>query len=557
MDFFSRPRTWIILGVLAASLFLLYQFWVWEIERIEVKPGEFLVLISLWGKELPSGEILAPDESYKGIQIRILPEGRHFINPILYRAEPYKIVSVSSGNCLVLTRKYGNEIDADHIKKGEILVEGDETPLAWDENKQTWKGERGIIRKPLGPGNYYLNPYAYSWVTSAAVEIKTEQVGVRTRKVGMDPATLPVAQRTNPYLVPEGYRGVQEKPVPPGTYYVNPHAEHIAPVDVQSVTVKFTDLEFPSTDGFTLNPHVIVKFNVQPEMAPYLLVTLTDLGILYQKYTTPQDQEKNQILQKIVLPLIRGYVRIEGSKFDARDFIAAQTGIVSPDKVNPREKLQQALNRQVPEKCKDVGVTIETITLDKIEPRGELADLANLIAEREQARLKREQNKSLIEQYKSEQELKKADALTQQKAQTVEAGTLLQNATIEAEKRKAVEESRLRNELAIAQIRLDAAKDKAKGIVALGKADAEKIMLENEAEVAGIRKAITGFPSADAFAQYHIMAKLGPALTEIFASDGSDFAKLFAGYLTGFNPKPAGAVRAGNTNPTGNENSGR
>ncbi len=427
MNFFSRPRTWVVLGVIAAFLFLLYQFWVWEVERVEVKPGEFLVLTSLWGTELPSGEIIAPDESYKGIQLKILPEGRHFINPLLYEAKTYKVVSVPSGNCLVLTRKYGNEIDAERLKAGDILVEGDETPLQWDERKQRWDGERGIVRKPLGPGNYYLNPHACSWTIVPAVEIKTEQVGVRTLKVGK---TLAGAERANPYLVPEGFRGVQEKPVPPGTYYVNPHAEHIAPVDVQSVTVKFTDLEFPSTDGFTLNPHVIVKFNVQPEMAPNLLVTLTDLGVLYQKYATPQDLDRNQVLQKIVLPLIRGYVRIEGSKFDARDFIAAQTGPVAPDKVNPREKLQEALNKQVPPMCKDVGVTIETITLDKIEPRGELADLANLIAEREQARLKREQNKSLIEQYRSEQELKAKDALTQQKAQTVEAGTQLQNATI-------------------------------------------------------------------------------------------------------------------------------
>lgn len=557
MESFNRPRTWTVLGVLGASLFLLYQFWLWEVERVEVKPGEFLVLISLWGKELPSGEIIAPDESYQGIQLKVLPEGRHFINPILYKAEPYKIVAVAPGNCLVLTRKYGNEIDTDRLEQGEILVDGDETPLEWNEKTKSWNGQRGIIRKPLGPGNYYLNPHAFSWVSEPAVKIKTEQVGVRTLKVGKNLEGQERAQRTNPYLVPEGYRGVQEKPVPPGTYYVNPHAERIVPVDVQSITVKFTDLEFPSTDGFTLNPHVIVKFNVQPDMAPNLLVTLTDMGALYQKYATPQDLEKNQILQKVVLPLIRGYVRIEGSKFDARDFIAAQTGPVSQDKVNPREKLQQALNNQVPDKCKDVGITIETITLDKIEPRGELADLANLIAEREQARLKREQNKSLIEQYKSEQELKAKDALTQQKAQTVEAGTLLQNATIEAQKRKAVEEARLKNDLAIAQIRLDAAKDRAKGIVALGKAEAEKIMLENEAEVSGIKKAISGFPSSEAFAQYHIMAKLGPALTEIFASDSSDFAKLFAGYLTGFNPRPSGATAAKDAKPMGTETSGR
>jgi hypothetical protein len=38
-----------------------------------------------------------------------------------------------------------------------------------------------------------------------------------------------------------------------------------------------------------------------------------------------------------------------------------------------------------------------------------------------------------------------------------------------------------------------------------------------------------------------VLRKLGPALTEIFASDGSDFARLFAQYMTPANkisPKP-------------------
>jgi hypothetical protein len=58
------------------------------------------------------------------------------------------------------------------------------------------------------------------------------------------------------------------------------------------------------------------------------------------------------------------------------------------------------------------------------------------------------------------------------------------------------------------------------------------IELKNEAEVAGLRTAVQGFTSAANFAQYHVLQKLAPALTEIFAGDDSDFARLFAAYMS-------------------------
>jgi len=559
VDSLNKPRTWIMLGVVGAVLFLLYQFWHWEVERVEVPPGEFLVVISLWGKELPPGEVIAPNESYKGIQLKPRLDGRHFINPLLYTYERQKSVTVPDGQCLVLTRKYGNEIDADKLKKRKILVEGDQTPLEWDEKSMSRSGERGIVRKPLNPGpTYYLNSHAYDWTLVPKVSIKTEQVGVRVLKVGEDPATLDKKQWTNLYLVPDGYRGVQEKPVVGKDYYVNPYAESITPVDVGSTTVRLTDIVFPSKDGFTLNPVVLVKYNVQPEMAPHLLVTLTDKGVLSQKSDTPEDQEKNQILQKVVLPLIRGSVRMEGSKFNARDFIAAQVKEPGADKLNPREILQKKLNEEIPKKCKMEGINIAMITIGEFNIHDDLVELATQINERKQAGLKLVSNQSKIKEYKAKQKLEAdSEALTQQKGLVVEANTLLQNAKIEAEKRKSVAEKGLKNDLEIAEIRLAASQDNARGIQAKGEAEAKKLMLENEAEVAGLRKAISGFPGADAFAQFHIMAKLGPALTEIFASDTSEFAKLFASYLTSFSGRPANPTGTGSTGPMGNGTSGR
>src|SRR5207245_2459367 len=135
-----------------------------------------------------------------------------------------------------------------------------------------------------------------------AVEVRTDQVGVRTLKVGKDPAQLAPDPAWGHYVVPGGFRGVQMDPVPPGTYYLNPYVETITPVEVRSHRVELADIEFPSRDGFILKPHVFVEYRVQPEKAPELQVRLTDQSILHQADSTPEEQQQNEILQKVILP---------------------------------------------------------------------------------------------------------------------------------------------------------------------------------------------------------------------------------------------------------------
>jgi hypothetical protein len=158
--------------------------------------------------------------------------------------------------------------------------------------------------------------------------------------------------------------------------------------------------------------------------------------------------------------------------------------------------------------------------------------LSAVIAEREQARITVDKNTAAIGQYVEQQKLKAKEALKQQEEEKVATTSKLVQAEAKSKQRKATEEARLKQELANAKLRLDAAREQAKSVTAAGKAEADVIMLQNEAEVSGLRKAVQGFPSADYYAQYHVLSKLAPALGEIFASDTSEFAKLFAAYLT-------------------------
>lgn len=528
MAVYRRPGA-ILMGIVALVVaFLLYQAWLWEVERVEVASGQFVVRTHRWGKNLDENQIIAPDESYKGIQLNVLTEGRHFINPIFWKYEIHKMTNVPPGQCLVLTRLFGPPIPPEKVAQGEILSD--------DDRLDSVTGQRGILRSVLPPGSYRINPYAFEAQVVDAVEITVDKVGVRTLKAGKDPRTIPAEQRKSQYVVPAGYRGVQEEIVPPGTYYINPYVESITPVEVRSHRVELRDIEFPSRDGFIIKPFMVVEYAVEQESAPELLVRLAEEGELHQQDANPEQQQANEILQKVLLPHIRGYARIEGSNFDARDFILIVSNEepgAGPKKSNAREAMQHALLEKVKPRCKELGVDIRAVTLADMTPPPELADQ---IAQRELARVELEKNVVRLGQYKAEQELKAKEALREQAKEKVEAETRLVQATTRAEQLKEVEESRLKQELANAQLKLDAARKQAEATLAKGKAEADVIKVQNEAEVAGLRQAVEGFDSVEQFAQYHILARLSPALAEMFVSDNSEFAKIFSSYMK---PLPA------------------
>lgn len=528
MNFVTKPRFWVVVVALAAGVEILHQLWRWEVERVEVGPGEYLVRVHRWGKDLPAGEIVAPDESYKGVMLDVLPEGRYFLNPILWSYEVHKLVQVSPGKCLVLTRKFGQDIDPERLAAGDILAS--ESPDG--------QGERGILREVKMPGAHRINPYAYAWKEVDAVEVAHHQIGVRTLKVGKDPRSLPADAERSSFVVPAGYRGVQKQTERPGTYYLNPFYETIAPIDVRSHRVELRDIQFPCRDGFILKPIVLVEYAVVPEMAPEVIVRLSDEGKVHQDDATAEQQKHNEVLQKVILPHIRGYARIEGSNFDAKDFIITISAAGEKKAVNNREKLQRALVDKVRPLCRKVGVDVRAVTLADMVPPPELAEQ---ISQRELARVEQEKNKVRLGQYKAEQQLKAAETLKSRSTQKVAVETRLIQAKTQAEQLKEVTELQLKQDLANAQLRLDAARKQAEATLSRGKAEAAVTVLSNEAQVAGLRKMVEGFASVQHFAQYQMIAKLAPALSEIFATDSGEFAKLFTNYLT---PPPAGVMRA-------------
>ena len=110
------------LGVAAALLAPVLSLWVWYGWRIEPKNGQIAILIKKTGRNLPPEAILAPGPEYKGIQETVLPEGRYFRNPWTWEWRYANTVDIPAGKFGVLVRKFGKD-----LPEGEILAKDEST----------------------------------------------------------------------------------------------------------------------------------------------------------------------------------------------------------------------------------------------------------------------------------------------------------------------------------------------------------------------------------------------------------------------------------------------
>ncbi|MBN2641320.1 MAG: hypothetical protein JXR78_06695 [Victivallales bacterium] len=115
----------ILPGVLALSavVLALFAFWlVWYDCRIEPGNGEIAILIKKTGKTLPGDEIVAISSEYKGIQLDVLGEGRYFRNPYVWDWEIVPVTDIPAGKFGVLVRKFGK-----NLPEGQIIAPDDST----------------------------------------------------------------------------------------------------------------------------------------------------------------------------------------------------------------------------------------------------------------------------------------------------------------------------------------------------------------------------------------------------------------------------------------------
>ncbi|MBR5548629.1 MAG: hypothetical protein IKU71_02755 [Kiritimatiellae bacterium] len=243
-----------------AALFVLGAFaFVWIFCRVYVGPGEMAIVTSKTGDELPPGAILA-EPGQKGVQRIPLGEGRHFFNPVTHDWRIVAAITIPAGSVGVVTSKNGRE-----LAPGEILAPD--------------RDSKGVWKDVLGPGRYRLNPEGYDVKVMSAINIPIGYVGVVTSQTGKPAAAGSFAG--------PGEKGVMEKVLQPGLYYVNPRAYQVDVVEIgmnqvsivgKSGTVVLTKAQSQSANGLDELQRMTLQKQVQ-KRAEYVTQN-ADLGIV-------------------------------------------------------------------------------------------------------------------------------------------------------------------------------------------------------------------------------------------------------------------------------------
>jgi regulator of protease activity HflC (stomatin/prohibitin superfamily) len=116
------------------------------------------------------------------------------------------------------------------------------------------------------------------------------------------------------YVVPKGFRGIQQEVAGPGFYYMNRRAYMIYIVDTTNITIdwdesketRFDPLKVISRDGFSISVSVKVVIRIRPDQAPYMVAKIGSI--------------ENLILH-VIHPMIDSSFRNQASSTSAMNFM--------------------------------------------------------------------------------------------------------------------------------------------------------------------------------------------------------------------------------------------
>lgn len=552
-------------GAVLAAIFL---GWVWFGWRVYVPEGQMAIVTAKTGTQLPPGAILA-EEGQKGVRREPLTEGRHFLNPITHDWRIVPIVTVPAGSVGLVTSKTGRE-----LASGEILAPDHES--------------KGVWKDVLGPGAYRLNPEGYSVLILNAINIPIGYVGVVTSQTGK-----PAAKGL---FAGPGEKGVLEKVLQPGLYYINTRAYQVDVVeigmnqvsivgksgtvvltkaqnqsangldDLQRLTLKkqvqkraeyvtqnadlgivadeearelsksmpFSSfvkraqivkskgrteskgesarpqptvnndsvafgmnqfVQFPSSDGFSIMLDMTVEFELMPEYISRIFMLYGDLPA---------------VVSKIIMPQILSISRMKGSDYKAREFIDGEG----------RQKFQAEMTEELVRVLKEKSIIVRNAIVRHVEVPEEILEPIQSAAIAKEQDLT---NRTRQGTEKRRAELNTETAKVDQLAREVEQETTKIVATVAANWKKDVALIEAAAKLKVAEIDLECAKVQAEITQTLGEADVRaKFAVENE-EALGHKRRAAAFKDPAHWADLRFANDLNPNLTirVIHAGEGT------------------------------------
>ena len=297
-------------------------------------------------------------------------------------------------------------------------------------------------------------------------------------------------------------------------------------------------LGFPSKDGFWVSLDGIIEFRIKPEKAAEVYVVYNE-----RKNGDAIDEE---IIDKIIRPSALSFCRLYGSNESGRQFIQGET----------RTQFQEEFQKAMKASCDPLGVEIIQALITKIKPPQKIA---KPVREREIAKQQELQYRQQILQQESQQKLAIETEMVKQKEALVKADQEVIKVTTEAKREQEVAITKANEELNVAQFKLEAAKDEAAAVTSIGKAAAEVVRFQNEAEAAGWKQSVTAFGGEGAaFARYTLYERWPSAYRDIMVNTkDSPIMRIFETFAAQQGSRPRIRASRSVSRPSGASDSGR
>ncbi|HQU83813.1 MAG TPA: SPFH domain-containing protein [Pyrinomonadaceae bacterium] len=229
----------------------------------------------------------------RGPQKDILLPGTYYINPLMFKVIPEKAGEVKPGEVAVIVSNVGKDPTEDIRQAMAAKIR---EKLMREEEEQIHRAATQLDKVD-------------------GEDTSLEQIKAELQADG-DPADKRLDQGAHEaYVVPAGFRGIQESVVGPGKYYVNTLAVTPIIIPTTNMTVEWTAEEVGnsfdpfaviSKDGFTMQLEVRVVFRVKPEDAPFMVAKIGST---------------DKLIQNVMHPLIDSIFRNQASESSAMAYL--------------------------------------------------------------------------------------------------------------------------------------------------------------------------------------------------------------------------------------------
>lgn len=288
-----------------------------------IAPGRLLAASVADHHNFEDGEKFLENGGQKGPQIDILLPGTYRINLNLFQVAPEPAAIVESAKVGLVTARDGNPLPEKEYVAQAVAGHAD----FQDANSFLKNGgERGPQLDVLKPGTYYINPLMFNVAFDDVQIVERGQVAVVVSNVGEEPTSdmkkrlgssqmgATEEEGKEKYVVPKGYRGIQEEVAGPGKYYLNRLAFMPYIIDTTNITIdwddsketKFNALNVVSKDGFSIGVSVKVVVRVRPDQAPYMVSKVGSI---------------DNLILHVIHPMIDSSFRNQASTTSAMNFM--------------------------------------------------------------------------------------------------------------------------------------------------------------------------------------------------------------------------------------------